>query len=241
MKHNVIASFGIGLLVCPLVQAQLVSLTLENPTATFSQTSPDSFLVSYALGAGGPDRGWAINPMEGTYQAAVFQSKTDFGYASGSLLTFTLTQHYTGNPGHDLGRFRLSITTDNRGGYANGLATGGNVTANWVVLTPQSFVSANGATLSRLSDNSILASGVHPATDVYTVTGFTSLTGITGIRLEVLPDASLPNNGPGRFGNGNFVLTGFGATVSAVPEPAAYPICFGLLSFALIHYRRKAH
>ncbi len=30
--------------------------------------------------------------------------------------------------------------------------------------------------------------------------------GITGIRLEVLTDKSLPKNGPGRAPNGNFVL-----------------------------------
>lgn len=152
--------------------------------------------------------------MEGTYQAAVFQSATDFGYPGGATLAFTLHQNY---PGHELGRFRLSITTDNRGSYADRLATGGDVTANWVVLTPQSYTSANGATLTLLPDNSILSSGFHPDTDVYTVTSVTSLTGITGIRLEVLPDASLPNNGPGRYFNGNFALTDFQATVTPVP------------------------
>lgn len=155
--------------------------------------------------------------MEGTYQAAVFQSATDFGYPGGATLAFTLHQNY---PGHELGRFRLSITTDNRGSYADGLATGGDVTANWVVLTPQSYTSANGATLTLLPDNSLLSSEFHPDTDVYTVTSVTSLTGITGIRLEVLPDASLPNNGPGRFLNGNFALTDFQATVTPVPAPS---------------------
>ncbi len=210
-------SLGFGLMLCSLIRAQGVTLSLDNATATFSQTSPDQHLVSWAIGAGIPDQGWGIHPMEGSYQAAVFQSATDFGNPGGTTLSFTLHHNY---PGHELGRFRLSITTDNRGSYADGLPTGGNVTANWVVLTPQSYTSANGTTLSLLPDNSILASGFHPDTDVYTVTSVTSLTGITGIRLEVLPDASLPNNGPGRFFNGNFALTDFQAAVSAVPAPS---------------------
>ena len=37
---------------------------------------------------------------------------------------------------------------------------------------------------------------------------------ITGIRLEALPDPSLPQGGPGRDYYGNFVLTGFQSTVA---------------------------
>ena len=39
-----------------------------------------------------------------------------------------------------------------------------------------------------------------------TVVAETELTGITGLRLEVLTDPRLPSNGPGRAGDGNFVL-----------------------------------
>ena len=35
------------------------------------------------------------------------------------------------------------------------------------------------------------------------------MVGITGFRLEVLADSSFPDSGPGRNGNGNFVLTEF--------------------------------
>ena len=38
------------------------------------------------------------------------------------------------------------------------------------------------------------------------------------LRLEVLPDRSLPSQGPGRAGNGNFVLSEL--TASVVPGPA---------------------
>lgn len=43
--------------------------------------------------------------------------------------------------------------------------------------------------------------------------------GITGFRLEVMPDDSLPKKGPGRAGNGNFVLSEFIAEVTAKDKP----------------------
>jgi hypothetical protein len=64
-------------------------------------------------------------------ETAVFQTVPDLGP---SLLTFTMYFNDP-NPGHLLGRFRLSVTTDDRSTYADGLPVGGNVTANWTVLT----------------------------------------------------------------------------------------------------------
>jgi hypothetical protein len=138
--------------------------------------------------------------------------------------TFQLHQLYITDT-HTLGRFRLSATADDRGTFADGLQTGGDVAASWTVLTPLTALATNGAALTILADGSVLASGTSPATSVYTVTASTALSGITGIRLEVLEDASLPFSGPGRFAaNGNFVLTEFTVDAAAgtgdVPEPA---------------------
>ncbi|GIW81531.1 MAG: hypothetical protein KatS3mg105_3338 [Gemmatales bacterium] len=77
----------------------------------------------------------------------------------------------------------------------------------WTVLKDVSAKSSAGATLTKLADHSILASGKNGSPDVYTVSATTDLKNITGIRLEVLPDPSLPANGPGRADNGNFVLS----------------------------------
>jgi hypothetical protein len=44
---------------------------------------------------------------------------------------------------------------------------------------------------------------------VYTIQASTGLKGITAVRLEVLPDDSLPSHGPGRAENGNFHLSEF--------------------------------
>lgn len=87
---------------------------------------------------------------------------------------------------------------------------------DWTVLEPASVVSQQGATFTRLADGAWLASGTNPERDLYTVTIKTTLGGITGFRLEVLPDDQLPNKGPGRVAHGNFVLSEFNvATVGS--------------------------
>ena len=77
----------------------------------------------------------------------------------------------------------------------------------WMTLKPDSVTSANGATLTLKDDGSILASGTSPERDTYTLNFRSVPSGITAIRLEVLPDDSLPSKGPGRASKGNFVLT----------------------------------
>jgi hypothetical protein len=85
----------------------------------------------------------------------------------------------------------------------------------WVVLQPTKLASAGGATLTKQPDGSVLASGKNPHPETYTVTANTTLPRIGAIRLEVLPDPSLPKNGPGRLA-GNFVLSQF--KVAAAPQ-----------------------
>ena len=78
----------------------------------------------------------------------------------------------------------------------------------WTTLEPISFISSNGATLSKQPDASILSSGKRPETDTYTITASTTPFA-TAVRLEVLTDESLPHKGPGRQDNGNLHLTDF--------------------------------
>ena len=56
---------------------------------------------------------------------------------------------------------------------------------------------------------------------VVTISAETDLTGITGLRLEVLTDSRLPNNGPGRATDGNFVLNELELTAAPKAEPQA--------------------
>jgi hypothetical protein len=97
----------------------------------------------------------------------------------------------------------------------------------WTLLEPVKTVSAGRATFTRQPDGSFLAGGPNPWSDTYTITAHTNLTGITAVRLEVLPNPSLANGGPGRATNGNFVLTAFQVTAAPLQEPArAVPVVF---------------
>jgi WD40 repeat protein/tetratricopeptide (TPR) repeat protein len=71
----------------------------------------------------------------------------------------------------------------------------------WTILQTDVMTSAAGATLTRLPDGSVLAGGLNPPADTYTVEATTGLTGITGLRLEAISDPRLPYHGPGRKGN----------------------------------------
>lgn len=88
----------------------------------------------------------------------------------------------------------------------------------WTSLKPIAVKSLSGATLTTQEDASILASGTNPKTDTYEVM-FGDLPEFTAIRIEVLPHDSLPKKGPGRAGNGNFVLSEFEAYWQSSPAP----------------------
>jgi hypothetical protein len=91
----------------------------------------------------------------------------------------------------------------------------------WTVLDAADLKGNGKIVLTKQADGSILASGENPTPSVYTITANTKLTGITGIRLEVLPDDSLPAKGPGRAPNGNFVLNEFKVTAIKEGDKAA--------------------
>ena len=92
----------------------------------------------------------------------------------------------------------------------------------WVVLDPTTFASAGGATVTEQPDHSLLVSGKRADVETYTVAAPTHLNNITAVRIEALPDGSLPMGGPGRAENGGFVLNSFKLSVApAEPKPAA--------------------
>ena len=78
--------------------------------------------------------------------------------------------------------------------------------ATWTTLNYESFISTDGATLSRSGDV-IISSGARPDKDTCIITGTTLLTDITALRLDVFADKSLPQGGPGRQDNGNLTLS----------------------------------
>ncbi len=72
-------------------------------------------------------------------------------------------------------------------------------------------ISKGGATLKKLPDGSYLATDKNPDKESYEVRLLLrpELKQITALRLEALPDDSLPMKGAGRSANGNIVMTGF--------------------------------
>lgn len=79
-------------------------------------------------------------------------------------------------------------------------------------LVPQSFTSMAGASGAIAADGVVTVTGPL-AKDTYTVKATLPQEGgrVSALRLEVLTDSVLPQQGPGRAGNGNFVLTTFAA------------------------------
>ena len=100
--------------------------------------------------------------------------------------------------------------------------------SDWFALAPKSVSSAEaGVTFATRDDHSVLVSGKNPEKNTYTVTyrieGGEPTRGITALRLEVLKDAALPQQGPGRAKNGNFVLTEIVATANGKPVTLRAP------------------
>jgi len=113
----------------------------------------------------------------------------------------------------------------------------------WTVLDATQFSASNGAELVKEDNVELIAKGQNRAIIVsgkngrgaYTVEAETELTGITGIRLELLADERLPSGGPGRAPNGNFVLSELKLTAAPKSDPgAAQPVTLtgGLANFS---------
>jgi hypothetical protein len=94
----------------------------------------------------------------------------------------------------------------------------------WTPIAPDK-ADADSATMTIQADRSVLASGKHPGVDRYRIEGPITEGSITGIRLEAIPDESLPKGGPGRDAYGNFVVTGFKAELIS-SDSKAMPLAF---------------
>ncbi len=191
-------------------------IAFQNGTGTFSQNFTGVWNASELIdGDFSANNGWAIfNNGVTSAQTAVFETVTDQTLPG---LKITMVQNH-GNPGHLIGRFRWSVTSDDRSLFADGLQNGGDVTANWTVLTPVSVTAPAPLSSTILGDGSILmATSGSLTTATYEITFAEALTSVTGFRLEAMEDASLPTGGPGLFPNGNFVINEI--TAEAVPEP----------------------
>ncbi len=77
----------------------------------------------------------------------------------------------------------------------------------WKPLEIKTVISDADATFTTQPGGSVLVSGNHVAGDVYFIDGVCDLNHVAAVRLDVMPDDSLPNQGPGRHKEtGNFNL-----------------------------------
>ncbi len=94
--------------------------------------------------------------------------------------------------------------------------------AGWTAIKPKDVIAVSGSKWKVLDDKSILIEARKPARETYTVTIPAGSKPITAIRLEVLPDKSLPRGGVGRAENdGNFVLSRFVVKANGKELPIA--------------------
>ncbi|MFM9962331.1 MAG: DUF1549 domain-containing protein [Planctomycetaceae bacterium] len=90
----------------------------------------------------------------------------------------------------------------------------------WISLLPTSATGSKETTLSVESDRSVVVEAKGARNAVLTMTFPTNLRNITAFRLEAIADAKAPNGGPGRAGDGNFVLSEFEVFASPAAKPA---------------------
>lgn len=88
----------------------------------------------------------------------------------------------------------------------------------WFVLDLVEFANAMGAALTKEADGSWYVSG-NKSKGNYTFKATLDKPGITGFRLETIADDRIPNRGPGRHTNGNFVLSEFSVSAASKAKP----------------------
>ena len=243
-KKQQIACIGASLVMAGATHAAPIGL--QNATSDVSLNS-GGFVVANAIdGTTTGANGWHTTGDLESNATIVFETQTDL---DDPVLTFTLTQNFVAaaaaNNPFTFQKLRFSYTTDDRSTFADGLDNGGDVTANWTVLTPSSATIDSGESTTINGDNSINfarvdTSGTYDGA-VYTVTATAATGGITGFRVEALTDSGDVAGNAGHVGwspnGGAAILTEF--TVDAVvPEPGSLAL-LGLGGLCVLRRRRR--
>ncbi len=183
------------------------TVRIASANADFSQ---DGFPVGNAFD-GKPDTGWAI-AGQGAWNInrhATFQFVEPAGFPEGTRFTIRLIQNHGAQ--HLIGRVRLAFGTEKDDPRPLERRRGENLARRfndwqrreadraraWIPLTPIRATSTI-PVLAVQADASVLVSSDQTKSDTYELQFRSELRGITAIRLEVLPDARFPQNGPGR-------------------------------------------
>lgn len=106
-------------------------------------------------------------------------------------------------------------------GTLNRLKTAATDPVKLHVLKQPTYASETGIQFEQQNGGVVLVRGENPERAVYSITGQSNLKSVTGLRLDVFPDTSLPANGPGRVAHGNFVLSELTMEIASKPDFSA--------------------
>ena len=177
-----------------------------------ADVNQDGFPASGAID-GKPDTGWAISVAGklNTDHNLVLTPEKPILLPQGGKWTITLAQNYGGQ--HTIGKFRISLgepaaDSDTRPieerrrerlqtAFADWKKPLEANAVRWTTVKP-TRAKANVPVLQILPDASVLSTSDITKRDVYNVDYANLPKAITAIRIEVLPDPSLPGGGPGR-------------------------------------------
>ncbi|MDG2400155.1 MAG: PSD1 and planctomycete cytochrome C domain-containing protein [Akkermansiaceae bacterium] len=95
--------------------------------------------------------------------------------------------------------------------------TGSSQPFKWLPVSYDQHRTSSGAPLKLLKNNSLLVGKSAKPKEAYDLKISSKLKTVAALRLRVLPDKSLPKNGPGTASNGNFVLTNLSVKVDGKP------------------------
>jgi len=179
-----------------------------------------------------PKTGWAVDLSDGKWNmdsTAVFTFKKPL--PKGCKLTVKLEQNHGGQ--HTLGRVRFSVrgqvpAADSlklreramESEFSQWLAKERAQTVPWQIITPVEAKS-NLPLLTVKPDGSVLASGDISKSDTYELKFAQVPQKVTAIRLEALPDSTLPGGGPGltyyEGPKGDFFMSEFQMSANGQP------------------------
>ena len=191
----------------------------------------DRFPIKDALDQN-PKTGWAIDPGPkrgplSVARSAIFRFQKPILSANGVEIRVVLHQHFGSK--HVLGKFRLSVPAPPaspdqimerrklalEAAFSAWVKERAAHTATWTPLKPGQAKS-NLPLLTPQPDHSIVALGDISKDDTYEIQFDNVPMGTTALRLEALPDSSLPANGPGMTyyegPKGDFFLGEFSAS-----------------------------